>query len=363
MLERSVLGPESALDRHISPRQRAPEQCQFIRNSAGPIVAQILEMNFIMNAQNTSSTSDRHHGSTLGRKKSGMVALALGSGLSAILTATLLLSGCTATSAPEAISTPEVTFQHIHKLEAGQADGGLLVAAHDGLYRLSVGLEGNTTVVGPIGGFDFDLMGFAIAGETIYASGHPGPNTAETFGTPNLGLIASTDLAANWINVSLTGVTDFHALTASAEGGTSARVFGIDTSKQRIQRSMDGGQTWSEGAEIVARDILAVGRQLYATTPDGLAVSEDDGTTFSVDSGAPSLYLVAADQAGQLAGVDINGNLWMSDAGGAWREHGHATTTPEALAVDGKRIYIADDRGVAFTDDQGANWTVLTLRK
>lgn len=314
-----------------------------------------------MNEQSTLSTFDRHHGSAPRRKKAGMVAVAFGSGLSAILTATLLLSGCTAASTPGAVPTSGVTFQHIHKLEAGQAKGELFVAAHDGLYRLSVGPEGNTTVVGPIGGFDFDLMGFASARGTTFASGHPGPKIAGTFGTPNLGLITSTDRGANWINVSLTGVTDFHTLTASADGRTDARVFGIDTSKKRIQRSMDGGKSWSEGAEIVARDILAVGQKLYATTPDGLTVSNDDGTSFVVDSSAPALYLVAADQAGQLAGVDTKGNLWMSDTGGIWVAGGHATDKPEALAVDGKRIYIADDRGISFTEDQGATWTVLVL--
>ncbi len=350
------------LNQCISRRRPAPAQRQLIRNFAGLIVAQILEMNFIMKEHNTSSTFNRQHRSARGRKKAGMVAVAFGSGLTTILTATVLLSGCTASSSPEAMPAPEVTFQHIHKLEVSQSKGELLVAAHDGLYRLSVGDDGNATVVGPIGAFDFDLMGFAIAGDTTFASGHPGPKTAGTFGTPNLGLIASTDLGAHWINVSLTGVTDFHALTASTDGRADARVFGIDTSKQRIQRSMDGGKSWSDGAEIVARDILAVGQRLYATTPDGLTVSEDDGTSFVVDSSAPALYLVAVDQAGQLAGVDTKGNLWMSDAGGIWIAGGQATDKPEALAVDGKRIYIADDRGISFTEDKGATWTVLILR-
>ncbi len=291
-----------------------------------------------------------------------MVAVALGSGIATILTATLLLSGCAATSTPGSIPSTEVTFQHIHKLEAGQADGGLLVAAHDGLYRLVLGTNGEATVVGPVGGFDFDLMGFAIAGGTAFASGHPGADTTGTFGTPNLGLISSTDMGENWTSVSLTGVTDFHALTASVDGNTDARVFGIDTSKQRIQRSLDGGRTWSEGAEIVARDIFAVGQQLFATTPDGLAVSDDDGSTFVIDSSAPDLYLVAADHEGQLVGVDINRTLWTRNAGGVWTSGSTVTGQPEALAVDGKRIYVADERGIAFTEDLGATWMVLTLR-
>lgn len=290
-------------------------------------------------------------------------AVSSGSGLAALLTATLLLSGCTATAVPGAIPAPEVAFQHIHKLEVGQIEGELIVAAHDGLYRLTFGSDSEATVEGPIGGFDFDLMGFAIAGDSAYASGHPGPNTTGTFGTPHLGLIASTDLGESWTSVSLTGEVDFHALTAETGADGVERVFGLDTSKQQIQRSLDGGQTWSDGAELVARDILAAGPLLYATTPDGLAVSEDDATSFDVDLNAPALYLVAADRAGQLSGIDINGNAWMRDAEGVWTTGGTATGTAQALAVDGNRIYVADDRGIVFTDDKGETWTVLTLRK
>lgn len=343
-------------------RQRVPAQRHLIRNSADPLGSQILETTFIMKQHNASPISPEHPRAARGRKNTGMIAVASGAGLATVLTATLLLSGCTSTSGPEVVPSPEVTFQHIHKLEAGQTEGTLLVAAHDGLYRVALGTDGEATVDGPIGGFDFDFMGFAVAGDTLFASGHPGPGTADTFGNPNLGLIASADDGTNWVNVSLTGVTDFHALAASAEGATDARVFGIDTTKERIQRSLDGGQTWNDGAEIVARDILAVGQQLFATTPEGLAVSDDDGTSFVIDSTAPDLYLVTADQTGQLAGVDIHGNVWLRDAAGLWTTGGAVTGQPQALAADGGRIYVADDRGVAFTDDKGATWTVLTLR-
>lgn len=312
-------------------------------------------MTFIMN-ENTTSKVRR-------QKKTGVAALTFGSGLAAVLSASVLLSGCTSTTTPGAIPSREVTFQHIHKLEARQTDGQLLVAAHDGLYQLELGTAGEAKVVGPIGGFDFDFMGFAIAGDTMFASGHPGPGTANTFGNPNLGLIASTDLGTNWTDVSLTGVTDFHALTAAVDDTGEARVFGIDTSKQRIQRSMDGGKTWTDGAEIAVRDILAVGHQLFATTQDGLAVSDDDGTSFVVDSKAPPLYLVTAGGAGQLAGVDINSNLWIRDAAGTWTSGSAVTGQPEALAIDGKRVFVADERGIAFTEDLGATWTVLTLRR
>ena len=288
-------------------------------------------------------------------------ALLAGAGLAALLTATLFLSGCSSPGEPPATSQAASgpAFQHIHELQPNRDT--LLVATHEGLYRLAIRANGEAGVTGPIGGLDFDPMGFAIVGDVAYASGHPGPTTPEKFGTPNLGLITSTDLGETWTNVSLTGLTDFHALTVMTDGASAPRVFGIDSSKQRLQRSMDGGQTWSDGAQLVARDILAVGDMLYATTPDGLAVSADVGASFTVDTTAPALYLLAADRAGTLAGVDTAGNIWKRAPGGEWIMGGAATGAAQALAVDGDRIYVADDRGITLTDDAGATWIVLAL--
>ncbi|MGV8896329.1 MAG: F510_1955 family glycosylhydrolase [Rhodoglobus sp.] len=285
-----------------------------------------------------------------------------GSGLAVILSATLLLTGCTtASTVPTASPAADAPFQHVHELQPDERDGTLLVATHDGLYRLTVGPDGDSTAAGPVGGLDFDPMGFAVADGVAYASGHPGPTTPDEFGSPNLGLITSTDLGETWNNVSLTGETDFHALTVMTDGGGSPRVFGIDSSSQNLQRSLDGGLTWSDGAELVARDILAAGDVLYATTAEGLAASMDDGATFTVDTSAPALYLLAADSTGALAGVDTAGRIWVDDAAGTWTMGGAVTGMPQALATDGERVYVADDRGISFTENAGATWVVVTV--
>lgn len=284
--------------------------------------------------------------------------LPLASALAAAVTAAVLLSGCSTTGITTTPASPGVSFAHVHELVARQ-DGGLLVGTHEGLYRLQIDADGSTTAVGPLGGLDFDPMGFTVAGDTTYASGHPGPTTPGSFGTPNLGLITSTDAGETWTTVSLKGVTDFHALAVMTTVDGAPHVFGIDPVKPRLQRSTDGGLTWSDGAELVARDILVVDTTLYATTTEGLAVSEDGGMSFTLDPGAPALYLVAADHENGLAGIDTSGGLWTHSPGQDWVHGGTVTGTPQALAIDRATIYVADDRGIAVTDDAGATWVVL----
>jgi len=294
----------------------------------------------------------------------GTKALAFTSGAATLVTAVMLLTGCSPTPSPVLPPEPSaLVFQHIHELVVDPSDSTLLVATHEGLYRFTIDTDGRAVATGPIGGLDFDPMGFTIADGIAYASGHPGPTTPDSFGAPNLGLITSTDMGETWTNVSLTGETDFHGLTVMPEGDDRARVFGYDASAQRLERSLDGGLTWTPGATLATRDILAVDGQLYATTPEGLALSVDNGATFTLDPNAPPLFVIAADDDGTLAGVDTSGTLWTQEAGQTWASGGPVTGTPQAFAVDGNRIYIADDRGIAFTGDTGASWTVVNLRR
>lgn len=272
----------------------------------------------------------------------------------------LFLAGCSTVTPPLA-APPDPVVEHIHELVVDPSDGTLLVATHQGLYRITVGSDEASRVDGPVGGLDFDPMGFTIADGVAYASGHPGPTTPDSFGSPNLGLITSTDAGGTWSNVSLTGVTDFHALTVKAGDNQTPVVFGYDGSAGRLERSIDGGLTWSSGAQVDARDILAVGDELYATTAEGLAVSTDSGATFAVDPAAPSLVVIAADQEGSIAGVDASGTIWTRQPGQAWTHHHTVTGTPQALAVDGSQIYVADDRGIAVTEDAGGTWKMLTV--
>jgi len=293
----------------------------------------------------------------------------------ALAVASVLFAGCSASSGDAGILSDGDTarglaspvFEHIHALTVDPDNGDLLVATHEGLYEVVVASDGTATFDGPLGGLDFDPMGFTLSGDTAYASGHPGPTTPASFGTPNLGLIVSTDRGKSWSNVSLTGQTDFHALAVSppTNDGSPARIFGIDSSKSIVQRSLDGGTTWTDGAELVARDILvdpANPDTIYATTEKGLAVSSDDAATFTILPQAPALYLLSANSlTNALAGIDTTGAVWTQDDTDTWVRGGTVSGTPQAVAVSGDRLYVADDRGIVFSDDDGESWTVADM--
>jgi hypothetical protein len=283
--------------------------------------------------------------------------------------AAALLAGCSAGAGDSAnvpVAAPQA-FEHIHALTVDPNNGDLIVATHEGLYELVVGSDGATTADGPVGGLDFDLMGFTLIGNTAYASGHPGATTPDSFGTPNLGLISSIDRGKTWVNVSRAGQTDFHALTVapSGEDASAARIFGLDSSKLAIQRSLDGGISWTDGAELVARDIVADPARpgtIFATTENGLAVSSDNASSFEIVPGAPALYLLTiSSDTHLLAGIDTSGMVWKQNSADEWVRGGSVSGTPQAVTVFGSRLYVADDSGIAFSDDEGTSWTVIKI--
>ena len=60
--------------------------------------------------------------------------------LSSLLLVTALLTGCTPinTTPPPVANEAGVRFEHIHELVPDPRDGSLLVATHEGLYRLTL---------------------------------------------------------------------------------------------------------------------------------------------------------------------------------------------------------------------------------
>lgn len=290
-------------------------------------------------------------------KKNGIV-LAAGAAVTAVA-----LAGCASASPVESSeSAPSAgsIFEGVHGLGIDSSED-LLVASHSGIYRVDAAGE----LSGPLGGVPFDAMGFTVAGDQYFVSGHPSPESS-AFAGPHLGLIASADAGESWTSVSLEGTADFHALAVSQKD--PAQVYGVASDGSPLLASSDGGATWSEGASVQAYSLVAdpnTAARLFATTPEGMLVSEDAGQSFSPLADSPLLYLLAAatDVPGALVGVDVEGVVWMRAAEGEpWTDRGTVEGTALAIAVgsSGERIALIDDRGLVESFDGGESWTVLT---
>lgn len=235
-------------------------------------------------------------------------------------------------------------FGHVHGLAGGPASGEWFVATHNGLYLVDEG--GETT--GPIGDHAFDVMGFALSGQTLFASGHPGPNTPSDWGSPNLGIIRSDDRGESWEPVALSGIEDFHVLTA----GPDSVLYGIGSTSPGLRTGTDNGKTWTEGVTLPAADLAVThdGR-LYAATEAGLQVSENADATFTPVDSAPLLYLLEALPGGGLVGVDTAGTLWRMSPDARWEQVVTAEGMVQALGTDQDgTILIVDDRGIVRID-------------
>jgi len=266
----------------------------------------------------------------------------------------LVATGCTtATDVDPGAGPPRI--DHVHGIAADPRGDDLLVATHNGIFTLT--REGE--VSGPIGGYDFDAMGFTVADKTLFASGHPGPETPTEFGSPNLGILRSDDVGASWSPIALTGTEDFHVLTAGPDG----TLYGIGSSSTDLLVSTDEGVTWARaGASIPAADIVATDNGIYAALEQGLHVSIDGGASFTPVTDAPVLYSLDARPDGTLIGAGIDSELWGQNHDGTWEPLDSLVGFAQALAVVGDgRIAVVDDRGIVEVTADGS--TVLSPAK
>lgn len=222
----------------------------------------------------------------------------------------------------------------------------MLVATHSGVF--TVAADGNAT--GPVGGHDFDAMGFTVTGMTLFASGHPGQKTPAELGAPNLGIIRSDDYGLAWKPVALNGTIDFHVLTAAPDG----TLYGIASSKVNVLSSADDGKNWTTRAPVAASDLAATTSGLYATAEEGLLVSTDRGDSFTPVANAPLLYAIEARPDGTLVGAGTDGILWAQEQDGTWVHLDALEGAIQALSATNDRVLLVDDRGIVEVAADGA---------
>ena len=128
------------------------------------------------------------------------------------------------------------SVSHIHQLKVYKDK--VLLGTHEGLFEFT-----GKNSMKRISSEDFDVMGLAVVGEMIIASGHP--NSGSKLPAP-IGLIQSSNFGKKWTLVSLGGKVDFHLLE-----GFGKEIYGADSQSGNLFYSNNSGKSWvSIGSNI-----------------------------------------------------------------------------------------------------------------
>lgn len=265
----------------------------------------------------------------------------------------LALAACTPATEPTPAATSHqqtggLPSSHVHGLAVSGETSQVLLATHDGLFDVTK--EPATK----IGGTN-DLMGFTPGQDegTFYASGHPGPGSD----LPNpLGLIKSRDGGKTWEPLSRQGESDFHALTVTKSG-----IVAFDGEL----RTSPEGKTWKTAAVDFAPAALAGHPHsgiVLATTPAGVQRSTDGGNTWTLVASSPVIQFATFAHPKEAAGVEPDGTVhYSADAGATWTRKGRIDGQVLAIAAvkgaDGKPwIWAATPEGITVSTDGGTTF-------
>lgn len=245
---------------------------------------------------------------------------------------------------------------HVHGLGVNPADRALFIATHTGLFRVG---ESAAKAV-RVGDTFQDTMGFTVVGENRFlGSGHPDLRADLP---PLLGLIESTDEGRTWEPISLLGDADFHVLRSAG-----SRVYGYDSSNDRLLVSDDAGRTWDEVERPAPLVDLAVDpgnpRRVLAAGASNLG----QGLYESLDGGQS--WKRIGDEVGYLAwpqGEELflaagSGDvLSSSDRGRTFERRGSIGGQPAAfLGRSSTELYVAlHDGTIKRSIDNGETWSV-----
>lgn len=261
---------------------------------------------------------------------------------------------------PSPVPADDPGVAHVHGLGINPADASLIVATHNGSFRIA---EDDATAE-RIGDSFQDTMGFTVIGpDHFLGSGHPDVPAMRAGQPTQLGLIESTDAGKTWSILSLGGAADFHALAYAHD-----QVYGWDARTGRFMVSNDR-RNW-EARSTVDLYSFAVdpgdGDHIIGSGNDG---SEHAGLIESVDGGrnwraleGPDLIALSWDGVAGLWGADPRGTIWRH-ATSEWHPAGELHGTPQAFLATHNALYAAahdaEDRTAIYrSTDSGRTWKV-----
>lgn len=226
---------------------------------------------------------------------------------SAIAIVALTLVGALAL-APQSFGATYGSVSHIHSIKVfGEK---VLLGTHESLYEYQA-----ANSMKKISSEDFDVMGLASFGKTIYASGHPGAKSK----LPNpIGLIASNDSGKTWKKISLQGKVDFHMLEVGKN-----EIYGADSGSGQLMYSPDLGKTWRKLGENKYSDIAILKANI--------------GSAYGVQSGA----LVRTTDAFATSSVIKTSRTWSS------------------VEILGSTIYASSGKSIYRSADNAKSWKMI----
>jgi len=259
--------------------------------------------------------------------------------LSGLIAGFLMLGANTAVGSGQSIGT----ISHIHSVRA--FGDQVILGTHEGLFRYV-----DQKTVQLMGPEIFDIMGLAVFGKKLYASGHPGPGSK----LPEpVGLILSTDSGKSWKKLGLQGEVDFHLLESAG-----ADMYGVDSGSGNLLYSNNAGKKWTSRGKNVVSDIAVNPAKV------GSALALRDGKLISTQNSFTKMRNVNSTPA--LTSLDwITGSLLASggkslyrstDSGMSWKKlsdfpEDASTVTQSAkiiAVVVGNSIYKSTDGGKTF---------------
>jgi len=247
---------------------------------------------------------------------------------------------------------------HVHGLGINPADGSLIVATHNGSFRIA----DDRDTAERIGDSFQDTMGFTVAGpDHFLGSGHPDVPAMRAGQPTQLGLIESTDAGKTWTILSLGGAADFHGLADAHD-----QVYGWDAGTGRFMVSTDK-RKWETRSTVDLYSFAVdpddadhiIGGQPDGLLPGGLTESADGGRTWTEAEG-PDLVVVSWDADAGLWGAERGGAVWHRSTSG-WERAGEVPGASQAFLATADALYAAvhdaDDRTAIYrSTDDGRTW-------
>lgn len=283
--------------------------------------------------------------------------LAAAAGATAVASA-LALGGCmpttgvrTADDAADARAIGE-----IHALEFDPTDGGLLIAAHSGLWRAEFDADGLGAPQPINARIDLATIAAFPDGTLVGVTDDTGPGATTEL---------SADSGGTWEPVE----SDEFAPTMLDAAG--ARLVGYSGEDDSIRTSDDTGKTWAEQSRADIRDLaVAAGdpSRIWVLGEENLADSSDGGGRFEKVRDTPGLSRIVAggdaDHPVELVAFGADRRVWTREGDDeAWRAKGQYVGDVSAVAysaADAAYLAIVDDRGLLVSTDLGYRWTALT---